>query len=206
MGNILTATVTVRGTRPLLWHRFGPDALPLEKQEKTGVAGNDPEEWRRTCLVTKDGRLFLEPTYPFAAIREAGRYTRKGKGSIQSALSATLQVVDDRILIDRYLPGFPNGHDCDVKKEPPPTDDPDAPVYLDIRGVRNPTTKARNVRYRVAASAGWLATFTLVFDKVIVSRAEVEAAVIDAGRLVGLGNGRSIGMGRYEVVSFQVSD
>lgn len=44
MGNILNATVSIKGIRPLLWHAFGPDAIPLEKREKTGVAGNDPEE------------------------------------------------------------------------------------------------------------------------------------------------------------------
>ena len=62
MGNIVMARVSIKGTRPLLWHHFGPDALPLERQEKAGVAGNDPTEWRRTVLVDKEGRLYLEPT------------------------------------------------------------------------------------------------------------------------------------------------
>ena len=34
----------------------------------------------------------------------------------------------------------------------------------------------------------------------------MNAVVIDAGRLVGLGNGRSIGMGRFDVVSFEVKE
>lgn len=43
---MLKATVSRQGVRPLLWHHFGPDTLPLDKKrEKTGVAGNDPEEW-----------------------------------------------------------------------------------------------------------------------------------------------------------------
>ena len=36
--NIMQAKVKIKGVRPLLWHHFGPDALPLERQEKTGVA------------------------------------------------------------------------------------------------------------------------------------------------------------------------
>lgn len=194
MGNILTAQVTVRGTRPLLWHRFGPDALPLEKRERTGVAGNDPEEWRRTVLATKEGQLYLEPSYIFGCIRDGARHTKKGKGSIQSLVAATLQVVDDRILVDRWLPdGVPEADDT-------------MPVYMDIRSVRNPATKARNVRYRVAASTGWTLTFRILWDGTIVSRSEIQASVIDAGRLCGLGDGRSIGFGRFEVVSFEIKE
>lgn len=197
MGNLLQAEVTVRGARPLFWHRFGPDALPLEKREKTGVAGNDPEEWKRTVLVTKEGQLFLEPSYAFGCIRDGAKFTKKGKGSIQSMVAATLQITDDKILVDRFLPGG---------LQTPPPADPDELVYLDVRSVRNPATKARNVRYRVAASPGWTATFHLLWDSTIVSRGEMNAALIDAGRLVGLGDGRSIGFGRFEVVSFEVKD
>jgi len=202
--NVLTARVMIKGVRPLWWHKFGPDALPLEKQERTGVAGNDPEEWRRTALVTKDGQLFIDPTYIFSTLREGARYTKKGKGSIQTVVSATLQVVDGRILIDRYFPGFPNGHFFDIKEVAPPSTDLDELVYLDIRGVRNPSTKARNVRYRIAAAAGWSTAFRLQWDKTIVSRGEMESVCIDSGKLVGVGNGRTIGMGRFAVESFEI--
>ena len=50
-GNIVHAQVVIRGTRPLWQHKFGPDALPLHPKEKSGVAGNDPEEWRKTCMI-----------------------------------------------------------------------------------------------------------------------------------------------------------
>lgn len=193
MGNILTAKVTVCGTRPLLWHRFGPDALPLEKKERTGVAGNDPEEWKRTVLATKDGQLYLEPSYVFGCLRDGAKFTKKGKGSIQALVAATLQVMDDRVLVDRKMPGEL-------------TTDDTQPVYLDIRSVRNPTTKARNVRYRIAASSGWSLTFNLLWDATIVSRGEMSAVIIDAGRLVGLGDGRSIGFGRFTVVDFVVNE
>lgn len=205
MGNIITAAVTVKGTRPLLQHHFGPDALPLEKQERTGVAGNDPEEWRRTCLVTKDGQLYVPPTYIFATLRDGARYTKKGKGSIQKSVVATLQVTSDRILIDRHFPGFPNGHSFDASTVQPPPNDPELPVYMDIQSVRNPSTKARNIRYRVAASTGWTCSFDLLWDKTIVSRGEIESVVIDAGKLCGLADGRSVGMGRFVVEKFQVS-
>lgn len=204
--NIVTAKVVIKGTRPIWWHRFGPDALPLEKEERTGRAGNDPEEWRKTVTATKDGQLYVEPTYAFATIREGSKYTKKGRGSIQTSVIATLQIRDNRILIDRYLPGFPNGHTCDLMTIEPPPQDVDLPVYLDVRGVVNPSTKGRNVRYRVAASPGWSCSFTIQWDKTIVSRGEMEACVRDAGTLCGIGNGRKVGMGRFEIVSFDTQE
>lgn len=204
MGNIITAKVTIIGTRPLFFHRFGPDAVPLEKQERTGVAGNDPEEWRKTVSVTRQGQLYMDSSYAFATIREGAKYTKKGRGSIQSAVVATLQIVDDRLLVDRYWPGFPDDTAFDILKAEAPPADPETPLYLDIRGVRNPTTKGRNVRYRVACSKGWTCKFEITWDRTIVSRGEMEAAVRDAGKLSGIGNARAIGMGRFEVEAFDV--
>jgi len=77
MSNIVRARVTICGTRPLLQHAFGPEALPLEKGERTGVAGNDPQEWRRTCMITADGQLFIRGTYVFGMLRDAARHTRR---------------------------------------------------------------------------------------------------------------------------------
>jgi hypothetical protein len=194
MSNMLVARVEIEGTRPILWHHFGPDALPLEKGERTGVAGNDPEEWRRTVLLTKDRQLYLEPTYVFGSIRDGAKFTKRGRGSIQTAVVATLQVLDERILFDRFLPA-----------EPIPTE-PEEPVYLDVRGVRNPATKARNVRYRIACATGWKTAFSLLWDKTVVSRGEMEAVVSDAGRLVGISNGRNIGFGRFTLSDFCVRE
>lgn len=197
MSNYLYAQVSIKGTRPILWHHFGPDALPLEKGERTGVAGNDPEEWRKTVLATKEGQLYVEPSYIFGAIRDGSRNVRKGRGSIMPMVASTLQVLEARVLVDRHLP--------DGLTTPPPID-PEAPVYLDVRGVRNPSNKARNVRYRVAASPGWQASFTLMWDKTVVSRGEMQACLIHAGWLAGLGDGRSVGFGRFEVECFEVDD
>ena len=194
MGNMVTAKVNIVGVRPLLWHHFGPDALALEKKEKTGVAGNDPEEWRKTVLCTKEGQLYLEPTQVFGCIRDGSKYTKKGRGSIQSQVSATLQVEDDRILIDRFMPDGLNSA---------PPQDTEEPVYLDVRGCRNPTTRARNIRYRVAASKGWKACFTITWDNTIVSRRELEAVLNDSSKLCGLGDARSIGFGRFEIENIE---
>jgi hypothetical protein len=201
MSNILTAKVSIVGTRPIMWHKFGPESIPLEKQEKVGVAGNDPSEWRKTVLYTKEGQLYVRPDYVFSCLRDAARYTKKGRGSIQKFVAATLQVTNDKILIDdRFIPGFNGGLPNEI-----PTDDT-LPVYLDIRGVRNPSTKGRNVRYRVACSPGWTCTFGLMWDCTIVDRGQMQAVTIDAGKLVGLADGRSIGFGRFDVTAFEIAE
>ncbi len=192
-GNLIEAEVKIKGTRPFLWHAFGPDSIPLTKGERTGVAGNDPTEWLKTVRRTKDGQLFSTPEQVFGTLVAAAKFTKERRGSIQSNVQATLQVTDGIVLMDRWL------------KDDNPSTDFNELVYLDIRSVVNPSTKGRNVRYRIAASAGWELTFHLLWDKTVVSRTQMEAVVIDGGKLVGIGSGRKIGMGRFQLVDFKVT-
>ena len=198
MANILRANVQIAGIRAMLWHHFGPDALPLEKQEKTGVAGRDPEEWKKTVLMTSDRKLYVKSSYLFAAIRDGAKHTPRKRGTLQPFISATLQVEEDLIFIER---------DGEVLRVPEmPEQNPELSVFLDVQGVRNPSTRARNLRYRIGASSGWTASFHIQWDKTIVSRGEMEAAVIDAGRFTGIADGRSVGYGRFELMSFDVAE
>lgn len=196
--NMLTAQIEIQGTRPFLFNWFGPDTIPLEKKERTGVAGNDPEEWKRTYRATEDGTLYVNGDYAFGCLKEGAVYTKRGRSNLQKSLRATLRVLDDIILMDRRLP------DPISLLETKPYRDPSLPVYLDVRSVINPGSGARNLRYRVAASAGWKMTFSIEWDKTVVSRNEMEAIAIDGGRFEGIGNGRKIGMGRFDVVKFEV--
>lgn len=195
MSNIISATIKIKGTRPLLWNAFTTETISLGKKEKTGVAGNDPEEWRRTVLLTENRQLYIEPTYIFGCLRDGAKYTKKGRGSLQPLITATLQVVDNRVLVDRFLPA-----------EDQLTRDPRQPVYLDVRSTKNPATRARNVRYRIAAAPEWHMEFKIEWDKTVISREEMKAVIIDAGRLVGLGDGRAIGFGRFHVENFTTDE
>lgn len=192
MSNI-TARVKIRGTRTLLWNHFTEEALSAERKERTGIAGNDPEEWKRKVLADEAGRLYVMGNYAFGCIRDGAKYVKKGRGSIQPLVAGTLNIVDKKIYIqDRLLP-----------PEPLPRD-PELPVYLDVRYAVNPTTKKGNLRYRVACSPGWEAEFTIEFDPTIVARNLMEQACRDAGAFCGIGDARAIGCGRFEVVEFAV--
>jgi hypothetical protein len=194
IGNMIQAQVSITGTRPLLFHAFGPDSIPADgRKEREGAAGNNPNEWRKTVLFLPESRqLYLKSSYIFGSLRDGARHTPRKRGTLMAYVAATLQIVDSIILLDRYLP-----------EEPLPTD-PNEPVYLDIQSVKNPSTRARNVRYRVAVAPGWQCSFQLQWDKTIVSTQEMQTVAIDAGRLSGLGDGRNIGYGRFEVAAFAI--
>jgi hypothetical protein len=205
MANILQAKVTVTGTRTLAIHHFGIDALPLESIEKDGVAGNSPSEWKKTVLIDEQRQLFLLPTYFFGSIKYGGKTVKRGKGNLLADIASTLQVMDDQIYICNN-----NGP---IKLSDPPqvieagtikTEKlPDS--YVEVIGVRNPSTKARNIRYRVAVKPGWCCSFMILWDSVVVDRKSLETAIINAGTLVGVGDGRqSIGYGRFDVTEFSI--
>ncbi len=44
MGNMIQARVEISSTRPLILNKFGSGSISLTNKERTGVAGNDPEE------------------------------------------------------------------------------------------------------------------------------------------------------------------
>lgn len=205
--SIITANVHICGVKTLAIHAFTADSLPLEKQEKTGVAGNDPDEWRRTVLMTKNRELFLPPTYFFGTLKEGGRHVKKGRGSILYDMAATLQIKNDRVLVEYnnapiVLPEEPEVIDAYSRS----TDE--LPIaYIERIGVKNPSTKGRNIRYRVAVKPGWELKFSILFDATIVARNQMKQAIESAGQLVGIGDGRgSIGYGRFSVEAIEFFD
>jgi len=201
MSNLLTATITIEGTRPLLFHRFSPEALPLTKKETKGVAGNQPDEWKQTVLMTAERQLYLPGTYFFSCLRNAAQYAKAGRNTLHRKVASTLQVLSDIALIDnRFVPEDPVQLDLSVLPNETP------PVYLSVTGVRNPATKARNVRYRIAAAPGWSCQFQIGWDITVVDRDLMQSICIDAGRLVGLADARLIGYGRFEVIDYQLGD
>ncbi len=199
MSNIVRAKVTIRGTRALVQHQFGPDSIPLEKGEKTGVAGNDPEEWKKTCMVMEDGRLYLPGNYVFGCLKNGATHTKKGRGTLQNPLISTLQVEDEVVYINRRKP---EDSKLTQQRVLAPAD-PEIVTFIYVATVRNPATKGRNVRYRLTTRAGWKCSFTISWDKTIIARPQMKAIVIDSGRLGGLGDGLKVGCGRFEILTYE---
>ena len=191
------AKVQIRGIKPILFHAFSEKSIPLDgRTEKSGVSGNNPEEWKNTVLMDEKRQLYVPNNYIFGCIKNGAKYTKEGRGSIQIKVAASLQIEEDKIFFkDKFVP------EEDVLNK-----DLTAPVYLYVCSVNNPNTKGRNIRYRIAASPGWELTFHIEWDGTLVNPAKMNQCLIDGGRLVGLGDGRSIGFGRFEVDSFALEE
>lgn len=191
--SFVRATMHCTGTRPLLFNVFSVEDLSTTRKSKSGSAGNSHDEWRTKYRITKDRQFYLTPDCAFGCLKAAAAYTKIGKGNISKKLAATLQVFSDKILIDRYLPG--EWDNLSTDKIPTSTLED---VYLDIRGVMNPNTKGRNVRYRVSCKPGWQTSIDIGWDDSIISKEQIKSVVTDAGVLIGLGDGRAIGLGRFD--------
>ncbi|MBE4910190.1 hypothetical protein IMZ08_19310 [Bacillus luteolus] len=188
---LIKAKVKIKGTRALIFNNFNNDCIPLQKREKEGVAGNNPNEWKKTFLVTAEKQLYLDSRYIFACIRSGGKYTQKGRGTFEPDISASLQVLSEKLLINRYLP-----NENEIS-----TDDKE-PVYIDIRPVSR--RGAKNIRYRLATAVGWESEFVIAWENTLISPEQMETICNDAGTFAGFGDGRKIGFGRFEITDFQL--
>lgn len=194
------ADVKVRGTRILLFHRFNIDVISDAKKPKTGKAGDNPEEWKET-IYHKNGQLYLPDIYWFMSMREGAKYSKKKLGSIQKEFISCSIMLSKESFLDRYMP---EGWEKKLPKDMP-REETD-PVFLHICGVNNPNTKGRNIRYRIACAPGWRTNFSMCFDDRIVSPSQVEKVIHDAGQLVGVGDARLMGNGRFTVEDIEFSD
>lgn len=194
----ITKRVLIRGTRDILFCRFNVEAITSqERKVKTGTAGNNPEEWRNGVIVdSTNNRLYLPNNYLFSCIKAGAKYVKVGRGSIMGPVTATLQIITEKAYLNRSMPDEWEK----IKTEDFPRADSGADVYLDIRGVKNPNTNGRNIRYRIACRPGWEVSFDFMFDNTIVNEDKMMQAIEDAGNLVGIADGLAIGMGRFEVL------
>jgi len=188
--------IEIEGVKTILFNTFPIDTLSASKP-KSGMTGNDEESWKRTVLMTPDRNLFVYNTYLVGSITGGGKHIKVGKGNLSKKVGATLEVVEEKILIkDRFVPP-----DDEILRKS------DELVYLDVRSVVNPMTKGRNLRYRVAAKEGWQAAATISWDDRAVSKEDMKSCVENGGLFEGIGDGRKIGFGRYKLLSFsQVKD
>ena len=196
-GIMKTATFKLVGKKAFLYHKFNISNLTDQKRVKEGNAGNCPSEWRDTYF-SEGTKLFIPDDYFFATFVGGGKYVKVGRGTISKKLAGTLEITNEKHFIEnRKIPKKQK----DLMSEHL-TNDTDKDVYIDCRMVSNPNTKGRNVRYRLGMSPGWRTTCRIKWDDSIVSRQQVEAAVTESGSLVGIGDGRAIGYGRFEVSDF----
>ncbi|MGG0720142.1 hypothetical protein ABE096_21550 [Robertmurraya massiliosenegalensis] len=187
------AHVKIRGIRPFIFNRFTEESisLPHEKKDLQGVAGKNPMEWKKTFNATREGELYIDGSYIHRCLINAAKFTKRG---LQAQLAATLETVDDYLFFtNRSLPT-----DLNVI-----TRNSNSEVYIDVRSVKMQRTSARHIRYRLALSKGWELSFSIIWEATVVGKELMESVCNDAGFLVGIGDNRVNGFGRFEVLDFK---
>lgn len=186
------ANVQIVGSRPLLYHAFKVGALK-KQQVRAGSAGDNPDEWQNTVL-SEGLKLYIPNTYIFASLGGGGKFVKVGRGTISKKLMSSLIVKNAKSFIENRE--LPTGDIRECKE----SDD----VYLDIRGVSNPNSKGKNIRYRVAVREGWKLSFSVSWNSFTVSPDQFKEALDYAGSECGLGDARLLGFGRFEVDNVEI--
>ncbi|MEM7133346.1 MAG: hypothetical protein AAF702_44020 [Chloroflexota bacterium] len=191
-----TVEVKVKGTAPLLQHRY---PVPADLQSlgegghKQSGAIDYTEEWRDYLYLTKDDDIY-QPAQHFerAMIKAAAQYKITGKRgkTYKDLFSSAVFVTPDQI-----LHGLKNPENL--------TADADEQLYIDIRPVI--VNRARVIRLRPAFSPGWELEYSIeVIDEQIPSGI-VHDVLTTAGKTVAIGDHRPR-FGRFDVVKFEVLD
>jgi hypothetical protein len=195
-----TTQVRIRGTVPLLQHRFAPEQLGSLMQRATRPPGatDYSSEWSEGMYATADGHLHQPATHlEGALVKAAATFKIKGGGgkTWKDPIRAYCYVLPEQIL-----------HLRDHQPVKAPSDDllTYPTDYLSVSMMRVIVQRSAVARARLQIAAGWELAFALEVYDPQVSAEVVEQILREAGRAVGIGDFRPR-YGRFEVIQFEVS-
>lgn len=150
-------TVTITGQTAVLMHAF--PLMPIEALEKKSIE----EQAELAAYRDPDtGDLYLPAINVQRALIAGATYSKgKGRGSLQKATAACIEISPERITLgtDKYT--------------------------IDSRPIVVPATKGRVMRHRPRLDT-WKATFVIDFDPNLLTESQVRRIVDDTGQRVGL--------------------
>lgn len=153
---IKEALITVEGKTPLLMHRY--PLVPVEGLDKM-----EPGEQAEQAAYRMDsGELYVPGINVQRALIAGAVYSKgKGRASLQKSAAACFLISPEYISLGTKT------------------------YALDARAVVIPATKGRIVRYRPRIDE-WSLNFTLEFDALLLTKAQVNQVVIDTFQRVGI--------------------
>lgn len=168
-----TITVEIRGTSPLLIHRFGEDAEQSKPTRRIEATTKDPrEEARKVAYIAPDGTFYFNAFAIPGAMGNAGA-SHKAKGSrktLRFVVPSAVRMTTDTVTI---MNGSGPAKDFEV----------------DARPVTIPATKGRIMRYRPRFDC-WGAQFDLVVNDDLLSVDMAHQLLTEAGQSIGIGDFR----------------
>lgn len=187
------------GKTAFLFNKFNIENVSNKSKVKSGSAGNDPEEWKLKCIA-EGKNLYLPGYYIFSCLSEGGNYVKEGRGSIKKKLMGCLLINTPKFYLNYELP-----KDIDEIETEDLSKDSSQKIYLDVRAVKNPMTKGKNVRYRLAMCPGWSTNVIAEWDDTIISKENMKQVIESAGKFVGVGDARLLGYGRFTCEDVKIS-
>lgn len=184
-----TINVEIRGTTPLLIHRFSEDSEQAKPTRRSMMTKRDPRaEATKHAYIAADGSFYFNAFSIPGAMGNAGTNHKMvgSRKSLRFIVPSAVRVLTDAITI---LNGNGPAKDFEV----------------DARPVTIPATKGRIMRYRPRFDS-WGAKFQLVLDDSTLSIEDAHQLLNEAGMQIGIGDFRPEKRGPFgcfRVVSFQ---
>lgn len=180
-----TVEAVIEGTAPFLFHRWSVDSVEAKARAAKGSAAKKTDDVESYVYRCADGTIGIPGQYlkgSIAGPQGAAKFRQDPRSPRKSALDlyrAGVQVVTDVASL-----GSANWD------------------YLDRQRVT--VQRSGVTRTRPAFHPGWKATFRiLVLTPEYVSSQDLHDVLVNAGRLVGIGDFRPT-FGRFQVNSFEV--
>ena len=168
-----TIDVEIRGTSPLLIHRFSEDSEQAKSSRRTMVQTRDPRaEATKAAYVAPDGTFYFSAFSIPGCMGNAGanHKMRGSRKSMRFVVPSAIRVTTEAITI---LNGNGPAKDFEV----------------DARPVTIPATKGKIMRYRPRFDC-WGAKFCLVLDDTQLSIEDAHTLLNEAGVSIGIGDFR----------------
>jgi len=182
--------VTITGDAPILFHRWQSDAVEIKAKAAKGSAAKKTDNVESYVWRTDAGHLAIPGEYLRGSLIDprngAAKYQQDPRSPRKSALDlfrAGVVAATDLATVIRF----------DGSKA-------DAWDYLDRR--RAVVQRSAVTRERPAIRTGWQATFILlVLTPAYIDQRLLHRTLVDAGRLVGIGDFRPT-FGRFSISRF----
>jgi hypothetical protein len=178
-------TVTVRGVAALLFHAWNNEAVAEKSAAAKGSRAKKSDNLESYVYRDQDGMLALPGTYLKGSLTDPQKGAAKFLQDPRSPRKSALDLFKAGVIVTTEYASL-GAKDWD---------------YIDRR--RAVVQRSAITRERPAMLAGWEATFeVMVQTPEYINRDMLHAVIINAGRLVGLGDFRPT-YGRFQVIKFE---
>lgn len=184
-----TVKVEIRGTSPLLIHRFAEDAEQAKATRKQLVSNFDPRiEATKVAYIAQDGTYYFNGfSIPRCMAGAGANHKMRGsRKSLRFIVPSAVRMISDAVTIL-------NGSG------------PAKSFEVDARPVTIPATKGRIVRYRPRFDQ-WGAEFELKVNDALIAPETAHQLLTEAGDTIGIGDFRPEKggpFGTFRVVRFE---